>query len=201
MNPTTVVFDLGGVLIDWDPRHLYRKIFDDEGEMEKFLAEVCHSQWNIRQDAGRPIAEAVAERTALFPDRAGLIAAFYGRWEEMLNGAVEGTVEILLALKDKGPPLYALTNWSAETFPKALKVFDFLHLFEDIVVSGREKMIKPDAAIYRRLLDRNGLRAGECLFIDDSAKNVEGAMAVGMQAVHYLSPEQLRLDLERLELL
>jgi 2-haloacid dehalogenase len=169
--------------------------------MEEFLSAVCTPQWNAQQDAGRPIAEAVAERTALFPDRADLIAAFYERWEEMLNGAVGGTVEIVHALKDRGTPLYALTNWSAETFPKAVAIFDFLGAFEDILVSGREEMIKPDPAIYRRLLDRNGLRAPDCLFVDDSKKNVEGAKAVGMQAVHFQSPAQLRLDLENLSLL
>lgn len=201
MKPAAVVFDIGGVLIDWNPRHLYRKIFSNAQEMEEFLSRVCTPQWNILQDAGRPIAEAVAEQTALFPDQEDPIAAFYGRWEEMLNGALDGTVKILHALKDKGTPLYALTNWSAETFPKALDIFSFLHVFEDIVVSGREKMIKPDPAIYRRLLERNSLRAENCLFIDDSPKNVEGARAVGMRAVHFQSPEKLHRDLEDLNLL
>lgn len=201
MSPTTVVFDLGGVLIDWNPRHLYRKIFPDEAEMERFLSEVCPPQWNALQDAGRPIAEAVAERTALFPDQADAIRAFYGRWEEMLNGAIGGTVDILHALRDRGTPLYALTNWSAETFPRALRIFDFLGVFEDILVSGQEGMAKPDPAIYRRLLERHGMRPGDCLFIDDAPRNVAAARAVGMHAVHFRSAEGLREDLKGLDLL
>lgn len=201
MRPTTVVFDLGGVLIDWNPRHLYRKIFPDEAEMERFLSEVCPPQWNALQDAGRPIAEAVAERTALLPDQADAIRAFYGRWEEMLNGAIGGTVDILHALRDRGTPLYALTNWSAETFPRALDIFDFLGVFEDILVSGQEGMAKPDPAIYRRLLERHGMRPGDCLFIDDAPRNVAAARAVGMHAVHFRSAEGLREDLKALDLL
>ncbi len=198
---TTVGFDLGGVLIDWDPRHLYRKLFADAEEMETFLGRICTQEWNVRQDAGRPIADALAERVALFPEHAHLIRAFYDRWEEMLAGAHQETVEILRTLKDDGRPLYALTNWSAETFPRALERFDFLHWFDAIVVSGEEKIAKPDPAIYRLLLERHELDAADCVFIDDSERNVQGARAVGMHGVRFTSPETLRRNLARLSLL
>ncbi len=201
MTPDVVVFDLGGVLIDWDPRYLYRKIFSSEQEVERFLSEICPPEWNVRQDAGRPIAEAEAERISLFPDQADLICAFYDRWDEMLNGTIAGSVDILHTLKATGTPLYLLTNFSAETFPRAEEIFDLFHVFDDILVSGREKMIKPDPAIFQRLMDRNGLEADRCLFIDDAPANVAGARTAGLQAVRFTTPEQLRDDLTGLGLL
>ncbi len=200
--PSAVVFDLGGVLIDWNPRHLYRKLFDgDEAAMEDFLSTVCTPAWNERQDAGRPFAEAVAELTARFPDRAALIQAFDTRWEEMLAGAIEGSVALLDAVRASGLPLYALTNWSADKFPVARRRFDFIGWFDGIVVSGEIGMKKPDPAIFRHLLETYGLDAPDLLFIDDSPANVAAAKALGFQTHHFETPEGLRADLSACGLL
>ena len=190
-----------GVLIDWNPRYLYRKLFEDAGEMEDFLATVCNSAWNLRQDAGRPVAEAAAVLKARHPDKAALIDAYYGRWPEMLNGAIDGTVAILTELKDQGTPLYALTNWSAETFPHAQSRFGFLEWFRAIVVSGDIGLIKPDADIYELLLATQGLTAAETVFIDDKAENVEAARALGFHGIRFTEPESLRWALGELGLL
>jgi 2-haloacid dehalogenase len=195
--PSITVFDIGGVLIDWDPRYLYRKIFDDPERMEWFLREVCTPAWNLEQDRGRPFADAIAERIALYPDHADAIRAFDERWAETVSEAIQGTVEILEALRRAKIPNYAITNFSAEKFEVACEAFPFLGKFDGIVVSGAEKLIKPDPKIYRLLLERYGLKAGDCLFIDDVPKNVEGARAVGMQAVQFTSPAQLADDLRQ----
>jgi 2-haloacid dehalogenase len=190
-----VVFDLGGVLIDWNPRHLYRKLLPDDDSVEAFLAEVCTADWNYQQDAGRSVADAVAEVSARHPERAELIAAYYQRFEEMLGGPIEEAVAVVAELADAGVPLYALTNWSRETFPIARRRFDFLRRFRGIVVSGEERAAKPDPRIYQILLDRYQLEAASCLFIDDVARNAEGARAAGMEAIVYTSASQLRRDL------
>lgn len=195
-----VIFDLGGVLIDWDPRHLYRRLFDDADAMETFLAEVCAPAWNLEQDRGRPWAAAIAELAALHPDKADLIAAYRGRWPEMLNGAIAGTVAILESLDDAGIPLFALTNWSAETYPHAEQLYPFLGRFRAVVVSGRIGLIKPDAAIYHHAIARFGVDPTRTLFIDDSAKNVAGAEAVGLRALRFTGPEALARDLAALGL-
>lgn len=191
----TVVFDLGGVLIDHDPRYLYRKLIPEEAEMTAFLTDVCHHDWNEMQDAGRPLSEATAERVALFPEQAELIEAYYGRWVEMLDGAVDGSVEILAELKGSGTPLYALTNFSAETFEIAKPLYDFLDWFDGILVSGEEKLIKPDPRIYALLLDRYGLNAEGSVFIDDRADNVKAARDMGFHAIQFRGAEVLRRDL------
>jgi len=191
----TLVFDLGGVLIDWNPRYLYRKMFDDEGDIDIFLSEVCNPEWNVKQDAGRTLAEATAERVALFPDKKSLIEAFYDRWEEMLGGEIGETVDILRELKSKDETLYALTNWSGETFPIALQRFDFLHWFEGTLVSGDEKLAKPDPAIFHLLLNRYNLQAQDCLFIDDSKINIEAASRIGFETHHFTSAQELRGNL------
>ena len=190
-----VVFDLGGVLIDWNPRRLYRKLLPDAASVEGFLAEVCTAEWNYQQDAGRTCAEAVAELSARHPDRAELIAAYYGRWEEMLGGPLEGTVAILDELDAASVPLYALTNWSRETFPIARRRFPFLTRFRGIVVSGEERLAKPDPRIYRLLCDRYRLDPAGCIYIDDHPPNVEGAREAGMDGIDYTSPEALRRQL------
>lgn len=193
---TAVVFDLGGVLIDWNPRHLYRRVFaGDTAAMEDFLANVCTPAWNHQQDLGRTWADAVAECSARFPQHAALIRLYAERWDEMVTGAIEPTVDILKALKAAGWPLYAITNFSAETYPRMVERFSFLQLFDGIVVSGYERVGKPDRAIYRILFERYRLEPGHCLFIDDAALNVEGSEAVGMPAIHYHSPQQLAADL------
>jgi len=190
-----LVFDLGGVLIDWNPRYLYRKLIDDEGDINLFLSEVCNSEWNVKQDAGRALAEATAERIALFPEKKSLIEAFYDRWEEMLGGEINETVEILRELKNKGESIYALTNWSGETFPIAEERFDFLQWFDGTLVSGVEKMAKPDPAIFHLLLKRYELQAEDCLFIDDSKTNIEAAARIGFETHHFKSAAGLRQEL------
>jgi 2-haloacid dehalogenase len=187
-----VVFDIGNVLLHWDPRHLYRKIFTSEEDVEWFLANVCTPTWNLELDRGKNIEDAVAEATARHPDHADAIAAYHHRWHETLPHAIAGTVAILEDLNAKAVPLFAITNWHQDKFRETRPRFGFLGLFRDIVVSGEERLIKPDPEIYRVLLDRNGLEASSCLFIDDSAKNVAGAESVGMKAHHFTSPQALR---------
>jgi 2-haloacid dehalogenase len=196
-----IVFDLGNVLINWNPRNLYRKLFTDTAEMEHFLTHVCSAEWNLEQDRGRSWADAVKLLCAQHPTQAELIAAYATRWEEMLDGPIQGTVEILRELKIAERPLYGLTNWSAETFPVARLRFEFLDWFDGIVVSGNVKLVKPDARIYRHLLDSYGLTATETVFIDDSRANVEGANAVGLTGLHFTSPAALRRDLTALGVL
>jgi 2-haloacid dehalogenase len=196
-----VVFDLGGVLIDWDPRHLYRKLFPgDEAGMERFLAEVVTPQWNQRQDTGRPWSVAIEELVAEHPDQRELIEAFRARWPETLRGPIQASVDILAELRRIGLGLYALTNWSAETFALARPMFPFLAWFRGIVVSGEEGIGKPEPEIFRRLLDRYGLRADRTLFIDDVAVNVEAAARLGMRALAFVDPARLRRDLAALGL-
>ena len=193
-----VIFDLGGVLIDWDPRHMYRKIFDDEAEMEWFLTEIATLEWNSHHDAGRRWEDGVALLSARYPKYAGLISAYWERWEEMLAGPIDGTVAILAQLKEDGREIHALTNWSTQTFPIARERYEFLDWFGDIVVSGEEKTIKPDPRIYQILLDRIGRRAEECIFIDDGIRNVVAARELGFDTIHFENPEQLRKELGRL---
>ena len=196
-----VIFDLGGVLVDWDPRHLYRRLFPgDEAGMERFLAEVCTNEWNLQQDAGRSWAEATALLRAQHPGQEALVDAFHLRWPEMIRGAIDGTVEILRELREGGVPLYALTNWSAETYPAAEERFDFLGWFRGVVVSGREKLIKPDPRIYRLLLDRFGVDPRQAVYIDDNPRNARAAGDLGMHGIHFTSPEPLRAELVALGL-
>ena len=197
-----VVFDLGGVLIDWDPRHLYRTLFDDdEIAMERFLTEVCSPAWNVQQDAGRSWSEAVETLTHRHPGHRELIAAYDERWSEMLGGAIEGTVEILDELRASGVRVAALSNWSAEKFPVARSRFEFLDWFEAIVISGEVGVSKPDERIYRHLLGRMGLDPGSTVFIDDSAANVAAAAELGMTALRFRDPPTLRAELQDLGLL
>lgn len=201
-RPRVVVFDVGQVLIEWDPRHLYRPLFDGyEDLMEDFLERICSPAWNLEQDRGRPWAEAVAQLTAEHPDCAELIRAYDELWEQMVPGPVAGTPEILAELKDRGVPVYAITNFSADKFRLTARRFDFLNRFDGIVISGEERLVKPDPAIYRCLLDRYGLEAEDCLFIDDSRANIEGALSVGMNGHHFLGADALREDLVELGLL
>jgi 2-haloacid dehalogenase len=196
-----VIFDLGGVLLDWNPRHLYRKLIPDEAECEHFLAEVCHPEWNVSQDAGRSFAEAEAEAIARHPDKAELIRAWLRRFDEMIPTAIPGTVDILEQLHARGVPLYALTNFSGETFRPTRKRFAFFERFRGIVVSGDEKMLKPEARIYQLLCQRYGVDPQQAVFIDDSFKNVEGARAVGIHGIHFQGPGPLAEELKHLNLL
>jgi len=199
---TTAVFDLGGVLIDWNPRHLYRKLFaGDEAAMERFLAEVCTPDWNLAQDAGRPFAEACALLVKRHPEKKELIEAFHHRWTEMLAGPIEGTVEILRELKERGTPLYALTNWSAETFPHALERYGFLEWFIGTIVSGRERIVKPDPRIYRLLVERFEIDPAAAVYIDDNRRNTEAASALGLHGIHFTTPAALAAELRDVGLL
>jgi 2-haloacid dehalogenase len=189
----TIIFDLGAVLIDWNPRYLYNKIFRTETETDHFLQHICTSDWNEEQDAGRTLAEATELLVKEHPLYEAQIRAYYGRWKEMLGGAIPESVEILQQLKDsRRYQLYALTNWSNETFPIALVSYPFLQWFDGIVVSGREKMRKPHAPFYQLLLDRYGVNATEALFIDDNLRNITGAEACGIESIHFTSPAQLK---------
>ena len=196
-----VVFDLGGVLIDWDPRYLYRTIFTDEAEMEEFLATVTTSDWNRAQDAGRPWSEAVEEAAARHPDRRELIEAYWQRWPEMLGDAIEPTVRVLDELRSTTIRLFALSNWSSETFPIARPRFPFLEWFEAIVISGEERLIKPDPRIFWLLIDRHGLVPNETVFIDDHEPNVEAARSVGLVGIRFVDSGRLRDDLRELGVL
>ena len=192
----TIIFDLGAVLIDWNPHYLHETIFADEAERHHFLQTVCTAEWNEEQDGGRSLHEAMELLVAQFPDYETAIRAFYGRYPEMLRGPIAGTLDILQALKASGSyGLYALTNWSAETFPVALEQFDFLSWFDGIVVSGVEKDRKPFASFYNTLLHRYGLQPQECLFIDDNIRNVRAAEALGIRSIHFTEPDSLRHQL------
>ena len=198
----TIIFDLGAVLIDWNPHYLYKTIFDDEQEMKNFLANICTPDWNEEQDAGRSLQEGTDILVAQFPEHEANIRAFYGRWQEMLGEPFHGTVELLRRLKERGKyKLYALTNWSAETFPVAMQRYDFLSWFDGIVVSGTEKMRKPAPEFYQLLLNRYGVNINEALFIDDNHRNVLAAEKVGIKTIHFTSSEQLEKELTEQNLL
>ena len=196
------MFDLGGVLIDWNPRYLYRSVFDgDEAAMERFLSEVATQAWNHQQDAGRPWAEAIETLAAEHPEYREPIAAFWHRWVEMLGDAIGPTVEILAELRATGVRLLALTNWSAETFPLARPRYPFLEWFDGIVVSGEVGLAKPDVRIFQHLVERHGLDPATTVFIDDSIPNVEAARGIGLIALHFQDAGVLRDELARLGLL
>lgn len=193
-----IIFDLGAVLIDWNPRHLYRTMFNTEADMERFFAETGLLQWNARQDGGHPFATAVNELCTLHPQYEKYIRAFHVRWIEMMPGAIEPTVEILQELREQGYELYALSNWSAETFPFAWARFEFLRWFRAVVISGDVQVCKPDPRIYEIILNKIERPASECIFIDDSRANYDTAVQLGFGAIHFQSPEQLRAELKNL---
>lgn len=198
----TIIFDLGAVLIDWNPQYLYRKIFNNEQEMQTFLSTICTPDWNEEQDGGRSLKDGTDYLVTKFPDQAENIRAFYGRWEEMLGGAIEETVEIFRQLKDSGKyKIYALTNWSAETFTIAQEKYHFLGWFDGIVVSGTERTRKPFPEFYQILLDRYNVKPEEALFIDDNQRNVTAAEALGINAVHFTSAADLAKELDARNLL
>jgi 2-haloacid dehalogenase len=200
MNAQTIVFDLGGVLIDWNPRYLFRKLLKSGEEIEYFLNNICSPEWNAQQDAGRPFHEAAAVLKTQHPQYADLIDAYVERWEETLGDAHWETVEVLREVKQTGMSVYALTNWSAETFPVARKKFDFLNWFDGIVVSGEVRLKKPDPAIFRLLLEKYQIDAGQTIYIDDVEENIVAADRFGFRTIHFQNAAQLRASLRELGL-
>jgi 2-haloacid dehalogenase len=197
----TVVFDLGGVLIDWNPRYLYRKIFTREDDVDHFLAEICTRDWHEQQDAGQSTAQATRDLTARHPTYRAEIEAFYGRFDEMLGGPLADSVSVLQDLKRQGTPLFALSNWPAETFPAAQSPYEFLEWFDGIVVSGREGVKKPDRRLFDILYTRHTVVPTATLFIDDVAHNVTAAQALGFHTHHFRDAAGLRAELEGHDLL
>jgi 2-haloacid dehalogenase len=198
----TVIFDLGGVLIDWNPDYVYRTIFNDETKMRDFYNEICTSVWNEEQDAGRGLIEATEELVAKFPHEETNIRAYYNRWEEMLKGEIEGTVKVLEKIKQSGKvKLYALTNWSAETFPVAIKRFEFLQWFDGRLVSGEEKMRKPFLEIYELLLNKFNINPATAVYIDDNERNLKPTRELGIYSILFKSPAQLEEELRSLNIL
>ena len=191
-----IVFDFGGVLVDWNPHHLYDKYFGSVEKAEWFLNNICLYSWNIQMDGGKPFAEGVAELQAEYPEWSEAIAIYHTRWIEMMGGEVEGMADIVKRLKVAGYGVYGLTNWSSETFPLVRDKYAIFKQLDGMVVSGEEHLLKPDAAIYKCLLERYNLQAEESLFVDDNADNVTGARNVGMKAVRFTSVAELERELK-----
>lgn len=196
-----ILCDFGGVLLEWDPHRLYRRYFDRPQEIDRFLAEINFPAWNLEQDRGRPFAQAVAELSAQFPHHERLIRAYHEHWEESIVGPIEGTASLLYRLKRAGYELVGLSNWSQETFPLMRTKYPFFEIFDDIIISGAVKLVKPDARIFRLALDRIGRPARECLLIDDSPANIASARDLGLATVQFHSPLQLERDLYLLGIL
>ncbi len=191
---SVAVFDLCGVLIEWDPRLLYRKLFDDEAAMELFLARVCSEDWNLEHDAGRPLDECIDELIAKHPQEADLISAWRDRFAEMMR-PIDDSIEILEELHRRGTPLYSLSNFGADTFELTYSLFPFLEYFRGTTISGRVGLLKPDPRIYRRLIDDHDLDASRILFIDDNLANVESARNLGIHAIQFKGASDLRQEL------
>ncbi len=204
MNSTikAIIFDFGGVVINWDPRRVFRQYFPgDEPGMEAFMEEIGFHEWNLKQDEGYPFEQAVRDLSAHFPQYAHIIRAYDVEWEKSITGIVPETVEILKRLKAAGYRLYGLTNWNYTKFNLVRHRYPFFNLFEDIIVSGQVKLVKPDPAIYRLLLDKIHLGPEDCLMVDDSAGNADAARALGFTSIHFTSPQQFEAELQRLEVL
>lgn len=197
-NITAIIFDLGNVLIGWDARLLYERLLPHPAAVDSFLEQIRFMEWNAKQDAGRSFAAGVAELSAQFPHHAGLIQAYDTHWEESLTEPYHETVAIARQLKDAGWSLYLLSNFSAEKFQIVRQKHDFLDLFDDMIISGEHKTVKPDPAIFNITLQRIGRDPRECIFIDDSLPNIETARRLGFHTIHYHSPAQLRADLKKL---
>ena len=200
MSFKNIIFDFGGVLIDWNPRYVYREYFDSEMEMENFLGNICTNEWNLEQDRGRLMSEGTKILQNQYPEYHDLISVFYDRWEEMLKSDIPENVELLYSLKSKYK-LFGLTNWSAETISVAHRKYPFLAEFQGIVVSGEEKLVKHDRRIFELILDRYKLDPVETVFIDDNTLNIEVANQLGLTSVHCDSPEGLKERLLNLNII
>lgn len=195
MAVTTIIFDFGAVLVDWNPHRMLDKYFGSVEKADWFIKNVCTSEWNTEMDGGKPFARGIAERSAIYPEYAADIQAYYDRWIEMIGGEIPGMREVVAELKAKGYKLYGLTNWSAETFCLVRNEFPVFGLMDGMLVSGEEHLLKPSPQIFQRLVDRFGLTPSECLFFDDNAANVEGSIAFGIPAVRFFGVDSLREDL------
>jgi len=196
-----IIFDFGGVLIKWDPHELYHRFFEQPQQIDQFLSEINFTSWNAEQDRGRPFTEGIVKLSAQFPQYTHLIRAYYDHFEDTIVGPIPGTVDILHELKRAGYPLYALSNWSAETYPRVRHQYDFFDLFDKIILSGEVKLIKPDPAIFKLTLQTVHRTASECLLIDDSEANIIAAKKIGFVTIHFKSPEQLKHELRNLGIL
>lgn len=194
-----IIFDFGGVLIDWNPHNLYDGYFGDKDKAQWFIDNICTSEWNSQMDKGKPFDVGVAELVAKFPEWEKEIRVYQSRWHEMVTKEVPGMVQLLTDLKQSGYPIYGLTNWSDETMQDEFKRWGIFRLVDDMVVSGREKILKPDPALYNCLLTRFNLKPEECVFIDDNQKNVDAAERMGIHALHFEGAEKLRAALKELD--
>jgi len=201
-NIDTIIFDLGGVLVDWKPEYVYRKIFnDDEEKVQWFLNTVCTSEWNMQQDAGRTIKEAEKIKIDEFPEYKDLITLYYKEWSNMFSGPIKENVELFKKLKSSGNyKIYALTNWSAEKWDKALELFPFFKEFDGVVVSGQEKIVKPSEKIYKIILNKFQINPDKAVFIDDNFKNSEAAKKLGIHGIHYKTHNDLINHLQLLQI-
>lgn len=200
-RPRAALFDVGNVIVDWDPRRLYRKLFATEAEVDAFLRDVCSMDWHTEHDRGRPFAEGERRLIAEHPHHEEAICAWRGRWDEMFAGAIAETEAVMRDLHARGVPLYGLTNMSPEVWPGVQAISDVFALFDDVVVSGAEGLVKPDPAIFRLACARTGLTPGELVFVDDNASNIAAAQALGFPCVHFTDPAALRPAFERFGLL
>lgn len=195
MDIKNIVFDFGGVLIDWNPGYLYNTIFQDEHELTFFLDNVCNAEWNLKQDEGRPFSDGIAELSRKFPQYTGEIEIYYSQWMKMIGGEIHQNTSLITELKDHYR-LFGLTNWSAETFPLVYDMYPFFKELEGILVSGTERLLKPNCEIYYLLLSRYGLAPGQSLFIDDNIQNIEAAKKLGFEVIHFTEGSDLRKELE-----
>jgi 2-haloacid dehalogenase len=200
MKIENIVFDFGGVLVNWNPRYLYKDHFQNDKEMEHFLKNICTDEWNLEQDRGRTLMEGTVLLQNKFPEFHSMIQLFYDKWDTMLKSDIPETVSLLYKLKTKYK-IYGLTNWSAETISIAYDRFPFFKEFDGIVVSGQEKMIKPNKQIYHLLLDRYNLKAENTIFIDDNMDNIRAAEEIGLQGIHFESPSQLETRLSSINVI
>ena len=191
------LFDLGGVFFDWDPNHFFKNVFDDEEERKYFLTEVCNDQWNIQQDAGRSIAEAESELIPKFPHYENEIKMYYKNHRKMIRGIFEESIEVLRQLKDKNYKCYVLSNWSAETFEGIPIDYPFMQLFDGLLISGEDKLIKPDQAIYELAKKRFNLDPEETVFIDDKLENIEAAQKMNFKTIHLINPKNIEMEIKK----
>ena len=197
-----IIFDFGGVLVDWNPHYLFDKYFNDINESNYFVENVCNSEWNAEMDGGKTFEQAVRERSEMFPKYAEALKLYQTNWMDTMGEEIPGMYDLIKSLKANGfPIIYGLTNWSAETFPTVQKTYRIFSLIDKIIVSGEVKQLKPNPEIFYTLLNKFDLKPEESLFIDDNLKNVEGAKAVGINAVLFRGVEKLREDLKNLRVL